>query len=96
VAHLVRARTRGLDLDARALLVHLATHADAEATARENTRPALREHLGWSQPKVERVVRHALDGGFVERGRAGEGLRPTGRGRAWIEEAGPDGGARGG
>jgi len=96
VAHLVRARTRGLDLDARALLVHLATHADAEADARENTRPALREHLGWRPAKVERVVRHALDGGFVERGRAGEGLRPTGRGRAWIEEAGPEVETRGG
>lgn len=90
VARLARARARGLDLDARALLVHLATHAGAAADARENTRPALREHLGWPARKVERVVRHALDGGFVERGRAGEGLRPTGRGRAWIAEAGPE------
>lgn len=89
VARVGRMRTRALDLDARALLVHLATHADADGAARENTRPALREHLEWTPQKVERVVRHALDGGFVERGRPGEGLRPTGRGRAWIDEAGP-------
>lgn len=89
VAGWARARARRLDLDARALLVHLAVHADAEGTARENTRRLVEEHLGWSRGKVARVVRHALDGGFVERGRVGDGLRPTGRGRAWIAEAGP-------
>jgi manganese/zinc/iron transport system permease protein len=89
VARIARTRHRALDLDARALLVHLASHENAPAGLRENTRVDLREHLSWSPRKVDRVVRHALDGGFVERGRAGEGLRPTGRGRAWIDEAGP-------
>jgi manganese/zinc/iron transport system permease protein len=93
LARLARAQVRGLDLDARALLVHLATHEGAALGARENTRPALREHLGWRPRKVDRVIRHALDGGFVERGRGREGLRPTGRGRAWIDEVVPDPGA---
>ncbi len=89
VARLARSRHQTLDLDARALLVHLASHEGAPTPQRENTRADLHDHLSWTRRKVDRVVRHALDGGFVERGRAGEGLRPTGRGRAWIDEAAP-------
>ena len=63
----------------RTLLVHLATHENEGAMRRENVTSALRDHLRWSDRKIERIVAGALDAGTIARD--GDLLRLTDRGR---------------
>lgn len=79
IAQEVMRRQRRWREERRTLLVHLATHEGDDAMLRENVTSALREHLRWSDRKIENVVSAALEAGTVLRD--GDRLRLTDTGR---------------
>ncbi len=72
------------DNEARALVVHLATHEDTGARAEKNVTRALRGHLNWSRRRADRVLGRALRQGYVLRD--GAALHLTDKGRRAAAE----------
>ncbi len=83
VAGLQRRARQALENEARALVVHLATHERTEERAEENVATAMRTHLGWTNERARLVLIRGLDQGLVLR--EGEMLRLTDKGRAEAE-----------
>ena len=65
-AHWVRRRRQRLSFYDAMLLVHLASHEGGPEEAHENGAPTVHEHLHWPRRTVERVVRRAAAGGYIE------------------------------
>ena len=60
-------RARRLEHDCRALVAHLYTHQDTPRMPEENTRRALTDHLGWSEPRARAAILRAHDRALIER-----------------------------
>ncbi len=94
VAQALTRRSRRLDHDCRALVVHLFTHQGTPAMPEENTRRALTTHLGWSEPRACAAILRAHDRALIKRQdglltlrRKGVAEAETIFGRARTEEA---------
>lgn len=83
VAGLRRRAAQALENEARALVVHLATHEAGAERREENVAAAMRTHLGWSAAQARAVLLRGLDQGLVLREH--EMLELTGKGRAEAE-----------
>ena len=83
VAGLRRRARQAVENEARALVVHLATHERSDEREAENVATAMRTHLGWSRERAHAVLVRSLDHGLVTR--EGEALRLTEKGRAEAE-----------
>jgi manganese/zinc/iron transport system permease protein len=80
----VRQRARqAVANEARALVVHLATHERSFERAEENVASAMRTHLGWPEARARAVLLRGLDEGLVTR--EGSMLELTPKGRAEAE-----------
>lgn len=83
IAQGFRRRQQKLDHDCVALVVHLHTHQDTPAMARENTARALTEHLRWSPQRARAVILRALDRDLIARDASL--LRLTAKGEATAQ-----------
>ncbi len=83
VASMQRRARQALENEARALVVHLATHERTEDRAEENVATAMRTHLGWTNERARQVLLRGFDQGLVLR--EGEMLTLTEKGRAEAE-----------
>ena len=83
IASVQRRARQALENEARALVVHLATHESSDERAEENVAVAMRTHLGWTPDRARQVLLRGLDRGLVLR--EGEMLRLTDKGRAEAE-----------
>ena len=83
IAGLKRRARQALENEARALVVHLATHEDGAERVEENVAEAMRTHLGWTAERARTVLARSLGQGLVAR--EGEALSLTTAGRAAAE-----------
>ena len=83
IAGMQRRARQALENEARALVVHLATHERTDQRAEENVAEAMRTHLGWPPERARQVLLRGLDQGLVLR--EGPMLRLTDKGRAEAE-----------
>ncbi|HSF96770.1 MAG TPA: metal ABC transporter permease [Thermohalobaculum sp.] len=83
LAGLRRRAALALENEARALVVHLATHEQGAERREENVAVAMRTHLGWTLDRSREVLLRGLDQGLVLR--EGEILALTDKGRAEAE-----------
>ncbi len=83
VAGIRRRARQAIENEARALVVHLATHERTDERHEENVATAMRTHLGWNRERARAVLVRSLDQGLVIRD--GEALRLTDKGRAEAE-----------
>jgi manganese/zinc/iron transport system permease protein len=72
-----------LENEARALVVHLATHEARADQREENVAAAMRTHLGWTAARAREVLLRGFDQGLVLRD--SEMLKLTDKGRAAAE-----------
>lgn len=80
LAAVLRRRRQRFDFAQLMLTIHLLHHQGTPAAQEECAESHLAQHLQWEQPWAERVVRAAVDAGWVER--RGDGLlHLTGSGR---------------
>jgi manganese/zinc/iron transport system permease protein len=83
IVGLRRRARQALENEARALVVHLATHERSEERGEENVAEAMRTHLGWPRERARRVLARSAEEGLVRR--EGEVLALTGKGRDEAE-----------
>jgi manganese/zinc/iron transport system permease protein len=83
VAGLRRRARQALENEARALVVHLATHEAGAGRQAENVVQAMRTHLGWSAERAGAVLTRSLGRGLVARD--GEALSLTAAGHEAAE-----------
>jgi manganese/zinc/iron transport system permease protein len=82
IAGLRRRARNALENEARALVVHLATHETGAEREAENVAGAMRTHLGWPATRAQAVLLRSLDEGLVVRAGALLALTPKGRAEA--------------
>ena len=82
MAGLRRRARQALQNEARALVVHLATHEQGAERAEENVASAMRTHLCWPEARAREVLWRGLDEGLVMRDGAMLVLTPKGRAEA--------------
>jgi len=80
IAHEFRRRTRRLDMECLALVVHLEAHRDTPEAQEETAAAALTAHLRWTPAQARAVILRSLDRGLILR--RGDRLAPTEKGAA--------------
>ncbi len=79
VAQAVRRRRQRHQFATEMLVVHLATHENTEAEARESAVAHLEKELNWQPQTVQRILARAGDAGLIARQNGSLRLTPRGR-----------------
>jgi manganese/zinc/iron transport system permease protein len=79
VAQAVRRRRQRHQFATEMLVVHLATHENTEAEARESAVAHLEKELNWEPQTVQRILARAGDAGLIARQNGSLQLTPRGR-----------------
>jgi manganese/zinc/iron transport system permease protein len=79
VAQAIRRRRQRHQFATEMLVVHLATHENTEAEARESAVAHLEKELNWEPQTVQRILARAGDAGLIARQNGSLQLTPRGR-----------------